>query len=77
MVAVKEVYDAVIGGTERPLVIFNGELDRIRSGYYPPVFYPGLARMAKDWLPKFCTAFYIHNFKGRNPGEFILLHVSF
>lgn len=69
----KEVYDAVIEGSDRPLVIFNGELDRIRSGYYPPFFYPGLAKMAQDWLPQFCTAFYIHNFKGRNPGE----HISF
>lgn len=69
MVAVKEVYDSTIQGTDRPLIIFNGELDRIRSGYYPSVFYPGLAKMAKEWLPQFCTAFYIHNFKGRNPGE--------
>ena len=76
MVAAKEVYDAVIEGTERPLVIFNGELDRIRSGYYPPFFYPGLAKMAKEWLPKFCTAFYIHNFKGRNPGEHVPLRLA-
>lgn len=69
MVAVKEVYDGCIQGTHRPLIIFNGELDRIRSGYYPSVFYPGLARMARDWLPQFCTAYYIHNFKGRTPGQ--------
>lgn len=68
MVAVEEVYNERIKGTSRPLIIFNGELDRIRSGYYPPFFYPGLARMAKDWLTQFCTAFYIHNFKGKQPG---------
>ena len=32
MVAVKEVFDAKIAGTKRPLLVFNGELDRIRSG---------------------------------------------
>ena len=69
MVAVKEIYDAAVEGTNRSLVIFNGELDRIRSGYYPSFFYPGLAKMAKEWLPQFCTAYYIHNFKGRSPGE--------
>ena len=69
MVAVEEVYNKAIKGTSRPLLIFNGELDRIRTGYYPPFFYPGLARMARDWLPQFCTAYYIHNFKGSRPGE--------
>ena len=69
MVAVEEIYAAKIKGTERPLVVFNGELDRIRSGYYPAVFYPGLAKMAREWLPSFCQAYYIHNFKGRKPGD--------
>ena len=68
MVAVKEVYDAKLQGTDRVLLVFNGELDRIRSAYYPAVFYPGLAKMAKEWLPQFCQAYYIHNFKGRTPG---------
>ena len=27
---------------QRPMLIVNGELDRIRSGYYPPIFYPPL-----------------------------------
>ena len=73
MVAVEEVYNAAIKGTDRPLLIFNGELDRIRTGYLPAIVYPGLARMAKQWLPEFCTAYYIKNFKGRRPGTLSLM----
>lgn len=41
------------------LLVFNGELDRIRSGYYPSLFYPKVAALAKSFLPDFTTAYYI------------------
>ena len=46
-----------------PLLVFNGELDRVRSGYYPALFYPRVAALAKTFLPHMETAYYIHNFK--------------
>ncbi|KAJ3684680.1 hypothetical protein LUZ61_013844 [Rhynchospora tenuis] len=68
MLVVEELYDEAVVGTERKLIIFNGELDRIRSGYYPPFFYPKLAALAKTFLPKLETVYYVHNFKGRKGG---------
>ncbi|XP_078152429.1 LOW PSII ACCUMULATION protein (DUF1995) [Carex rostrata] len=68
MLVVEELYNEAVVGTERKLIIFNGELDRIRSGYYPPFFYPKLAALAKTFLPKLETVYYVHNFKGRKGG---------
>lgn len=28
-----------------PMIIFNGEMDRIRGGYFPALFYPSLAKV--------------------------------
>ncbi|KAL2551138.1 hypothetical protein Fot_12668 [Forsythia ovata] len=68
MLVVEELYKEAVVNTSRKLIIFNGELDRIRSGYYPPFFYPKLAALAQTFLPKMETVYYIHNFKGRNGG---------
>ncbi|XP_057845948.1 protein LPA3 isoform X2 [Cryptomeria japonica] len=68
MLVVEELYKDAVVNTERKMIIFNGELDRIRSGYYPPFFYPKLAALAKNFLPKLETAYYIHNFKGQGGG---------
>ncbi|XP_010940825.1 protein LPA3 [Elaeis guineensis] len=68
MLVVEELYKEAVVNTDRKLIIFNGELDRIRSGYYPPFFYPKLAALAKTFLPKLETVYYVHNFKGRNGG---------
>ncbi|XP_008776396.3 protein LOW PSII ACCUMULATION 3, chloroplastic-like [Phoenix dactylifera] len=68
MLVVEELYKEAVVNTDRKLIIFNGELDRIRSGYYPPLFYPKLAALAKTFLPKLETVYYVHNFKGRNGG---------
>eukprot|EP00268_Persea_americana_P059203 TRINITY_DN7240_c2_g1_i3.p1 TRINITY_DN7240_c2_g1~~TRINITY_DN7240_c2_g1_i3.p1 ORF type:complete len:333 (+),score=68.30 TRINITY_DN7240_c2_g1_i3:168-1166(+) len=68
MLVVEELYQEAVINTTRNLIIFNGELDRIRSGYYPPFFYPKLAALTKTFLPKLETVYYIHNFKGRNGG---------
>ncbi|MCO5556423.1 hypothetical protein L7F22_009972 [Adiantum nelumboides] len=68
MLAVEELYTKATAESEVPILVFNGELDRIRSGYYPPFFYPKLAALSKSFLPKFETVFYIHNFKGSRGG---------
>ncbi|KAH1266630.1 hypothetical protein AAZV13_01G111700 [Glycine max] len=68
ILVVEELYKEAVLNTERKLIIFNGELDRIRSGYYPSFFYPKLAALTKTFLPMMETVYYIHNFKGRNGG---------
>ncbi|KAK4422474.1 hypothetical protein Salat_1829900 [Sesamum alatum] len=68
MLVVEELYKEAVVNTSRKLIIFNGELDRIRSGYYPAFFYPKLAALSQTFLPKMETVYYIHNFKGRNGG---------
>ncbi|OAE26218.1 hypothetical protein AXG93_3457s1450 [Marchantia polymorpha subsp. ruderalis] len=77
MIAVEELYRESAQATRRPLIVFNGELDRIRSGWchtynpfsdYPSFFYPKLGSLAKNFLPKFETVYYIHNFKGQSGG---------
>ncbi|KAL1536371.1 protein LPA3 [Salvia divinorum] len=68
MLVVEELYKEAVVETSRTLIIFNGELDRIRSGYYPAFFYPKLAALTQSFFPKMETVYYIHNFKGRNSG---------
>ncbi|XP_048429491.1 protein LPA3 isoform X3 [Pyrus x bretschneideri] len=68
MLVVEELYREAVQNTSRKLIIFNGELDRIRSGYYPPFFYPKLAALSKSLFPFMETVYYIHNFKGRYGG---------
>ncbi|XP_058772617.1 protein LPA3-like [Vicia villosa] len=68
ILVVEELYREAVLNTDRKLIVFNGELDRIRSGYYPPFFYPKLAELTKSFLPSMETVYYIHNFKGRNGG---------
>nr|XP_028953828.1 uncharacterized protein LOC114822862 isoform X6 [Malus domestica] len=68
MLVVEELYREAVQNTSRKLIIFNGELDRIRSGYYPPFFYPKLAALSKSLFPFMETVYYIHNFKGRHGG---------
>ncbi|MCL7025547.1 hypothetical protein MKW94_023477 [Papaver nudicaule] len=68
MLVVEELYKEAVENNSRKMIIFNGELDRIRSGYYPPFFYPKLGALTKTFLPKIETIYYIHNFKGRNGG---------
>jgi len=68
MGAVFELYQQVAQSRGMPIIIFNGELDRLRGGYYPSLFFPELARLTNEFLPNFETAYYIHNFKGTRPG---------
>ncbi|CAI5460613.1 unnamed protein product [Closterium sp. Yama58-4] len=69
MLAVDDLYRDVASKNGQPIIVFNGELDRIRSGYYPSFFYPKLAKINKSLLPLFEAAYYIHNFKGRFGGK--------
>ncbi|KAL4447481.1 hypothetical protein ABPG75_004700 [Micractinium tetrahymenae] len=59
---------AASGEPPVPIITFNAELDRIRTGYYPPLFYPKIGQIAKTLIPKFQTAYYIKNFKGSTGG---------
>ena len=68
MIQVNELHQKVAKDSESPIIVFNGELDRIRSGYYPSLLYPRLGKLAKNFLPQFESAYYIHNFKGSVPG---------
>eukprot|EP00803_Ostreobium_quekettii_P010762 evm.model.scf_1809.2 EVM.evm.TU.scf_1809.2 scf_1809:10936-14172(+) len=68
MLSVEELWQDTAKETGRPIIVFNGELDRIRSGYYPSLFYPKIGKLAKNFLPKFVQPFYIHNFKGSKGG---------
>ena len=49
---------------DKTLVFFNAELDRLRSNYYPGLFYPNMARLSRDMIPQVESVYYIHNFKG-------------
>lgn len=75
MIQVGDLYEGVAKASGSPIVVFNGELDRIRSGYYPALFFPKLGQLAKTFIPKFETAFYIHNFKGSRGGTLQQSHV--
>ncbi|XAR70713.1 hypothetical protein NMG60_11027672 [Bertholletia excelsa] len=68
MLVVEELFNEAVANTDRKLIIFNGELDRIRSGYYPSFFYPKLSALSKTLFPKMETVYYIHNFKGFKGG---------
>jgi len=63
--AVAEVYQAANG---RPVIVFNGELDRFRTGYYPSLFYPKIAQLSKTFIPAFKQAYYLRNLKGSRAG---------
>lgn len=68
IIAIAELYEGAAKEMGTPVVVFNGELDRVRSGYYPSFLYPKIGRLAKTFLPAFEAALYIHNFKGSRGG---------
>jgi hypothetical protein len=51
-----------------PMILFNAELDRLRGGYYPALFYPQMAKLSKEFIPLVESTFYLHNFKGSGGG---------
>ena len=68
ILTVRELSDTVAAAAGTPIVVFNGEIERLRSGYYPKIFYPKLDRLSREWLPGFEAAYYLRNFKGSRPG---------
>ncbi|KIY93042.1 hypothetical protein MNEG_14921 [Monoraphidium neglectum] len=50
--ATYQLYQGAAEPTGRPLVVFNGELDRIRGGYYPSFAFGELSKLSKDFIPK-------------------------
>jgi hypothetical protein len=42
-----------------PLIVINGNLDRLRQGYYPGLFYPGLARVTNSFYSKAVQIFFL------------------
>jgi len=68
LIAVEKLWRGAGRDSGRPLILFNAELDRLRSNYYPSLFYPAMARLSKEFVPLIETAFYIHNFKGSGGG---------
>ena len=42
-----------------PMVIVNGDLDRLRNGYYPSLFYPKLAKVTKSFYKNVQQVYYL------------------
>lgn len=68
MEAVNMVWQKAAKPREIPIILFNAELDRLRGGYYPALFYPQMAKLSKEFIPLVESAFYLHNFKGTGGG---------
>ena len=45
-----ELYERRAAAAGVPIVVFNGELDRIRGGYYPSFFFPALAKASPNMV---------------------------
>jgi len=71
LVATDKVWKHIQGSKDadgKTLVIFNAELCRLRSDYFPALFYPEMARLSKEMIPAIETVYYVHNFKGVGSG---------
>ena len=67
MLQVKEIYEDVARPRGAPLLVVNGELDRIRSNYYPPFWARKEMEQLRAFVPYVEAVYYIHNFKGSRP----------
>lgn len=45
-----------------PIITVNADLDKVRSSYYPRLFYPGLYKVKERFLSRFEEAYYIKMF---------------
>jgi hypothetical protein len=54
---VETLWNGAVADTSRPMVIFNGELDRMRNNYYPPFIYRKITKCSKEFVPKVCAEF--------------------
>lgn len=46
------------------MIVINGNLDRVRSSYYPRIFYPGLYEAKERFIKYFEPAYYIKPLPG-------------
>ena len=65
MCEVAELHERVAQPTNRPIIVVNGELERVRSGYYPAFWSRKEMDILRAFCPRFEQIYYIHNFKGR------------
>jgi len=64
---VETIYDALVlllgsgsgSSSSSVILIVNGALDKVRDGYYPPIFFPKLAKTVDRFYRKFETVFYL------------------
>jgi hypothetical protein len=42
-----------------PIIVINGYLSRLRAGFYPALFYPGLARVTKSFYTRFVSVLHL------------------
>ncbi|CAN0160461.1 unnamed protein product [Pylaiella littoralis] len=49
---------------EVPMVMLNGNLDKLRGGYYPRIFFPALYNAKERFLKKFETVYYLKALPG-------------
>ena len=68
MDAVGKVWNGAAKEQGQSIILFNAELDRLRNGYYPALFYPKMAKLSKEFIPNVEAAYYLHNFKGAGGG---------
>lgn len=47
---------------DKPVVAVNADLDKVRGGYYPRLFYPGLFKVKTRFLSRFEAAYYVKQF---------------
>ena len=68
LVRTKELYDGERRrGTNRPVIVCNGELERTRSNYYPPFWNAAEMGPLRGFAREFEGVYFIANFKGSNP----------
>ena len=42
-----------------PMIVVNGNIDRLRAGYYPSLFYPGLTKVTRSFYLNFVQALFL------------------
>ena len=52
---------------DTPLIVVNGELERVRSGYYPSFWARAEMVPLRAFCPRFTQVYLLHNFKGSAP----------
>ena len=58
---VNEWIDLANLNTNAIVIVINGNLDRLRNGYYPSIFYPTLTKVTNTYYRSFIQAFFIQN----------------